>query len=95
MATRPYELLVRFAKSGTVAGAHVKLMHMDESGRDLIETEAMPLADAQNDPVFHEFSKQFASQALAERDVLAAQVQSLQAHIATLTKQIEESNDQI
>jgi hypothetical protein len=51
MTKRAYELLVRFGKDESVAGAHIKEMHLDENGNDLRETPPVPLEDTTN-PAF-------------------------------------------
>jgi len=58
MTKRAYELLVRFGKDESVAGAHVKEMHLDEQGNDIRETPPVPLADTTN-PAFTAFADRF------------------------------------
>ena len=81
MTTRPYELLVRFASDGTVAGVHVRTITI-VNGKDF-EGEPQPLSDA-TDPAFVAFAEQFAAAAVAERDTLREQVESLQSQIEQL-----------
>lgn len=87
MAKRAYELLVRFGKDETVAGAHVKEMHLDDDGNDLRETAPIPLADT-NNPAFNAFKDQFAAAALAENESLKTQLAEANARIATLLEAV-------
>lgn len=81
MAKRAYELLVRFGENETIAGAHVKEMHLDEQGKDLRETSPIPLADSDN-PVFEAFADKFAAKAVAENETLKSENQSIQSELA-------------
>lgn len=82
MATRPYELLARFAPDGTVAGVHVRTI-TTVNGRDY-ESDPIPLSGVA-DPAFAEFAAQFGAAVVAERDTAVASVETLRAEIARLT----------
>jgi hypothetical protein len=85
MSTRPYELLVRFAADGTVAGVSAKTL-TTVNGRDY-ESDPMPLGSIE-DPAFAAFADQFAASVVAQRDGLAAQVSELLEQIEILQAQI-------
>lgn len=75
MTQRPYEFLARFNQQGGIAGAHARYI-TTVNGRDY---EGDPQPISLDDPAFAEFATQFAAAVVAERDALAAQVQSLTA----------------
>jgi hypothetical protein len=83
MAKRAYELLVRFGEDESIAGAHVKEMHLDEEGKDLRESAPIPLADADN-PVFKSFADKFAAKTVAENAVLKSANATLTTEKAAL-----------
>jgi hypothetical protein len=85
MHTRPYEILVRFAADGSVAGISAKTLTTVD-GR-AYESDPMPI-ESTDDPAFSEFAQLFAAAAVTERDELAAQVSELLAQISTLQSQI-------
>lgn len=87
MTTRPYELLARFAADGTVAGVSVRTI-TSVNGRDY-ESDPTPLSDA-TDPAFVAFAKQFAADAVTQRDFLTAQVAQITAEKSTLVARIAE-----
>jgi len=87
MAKRAYELLVRFGKDESVAGAHIKEMHLDENGNDLRETPPVPLEDTTN-PAFTAFADKFSAKAVAENEVLKGEKAALEAEKATLESQL-------
>lgn len=94
MAKRAYELLVRFGQDETIAGAHVKEMHLDENGKDLRETAPIPLADADN-PVFKSFADKFSAKAVAENELLKSANATLTTEKAALESQLSAKQNQI
>jgi hypothetical protein len=98
---RAYELLVRFGENESVAGAHVKEMHLDDQGKDLRETAPIPLADAEN-PTFKAFADKFAAKAVAENEVLKSanatlttEKATLESEKATLVNQLSSKSEQV
>lgn len=87
MAKRAYELLVRFGQNETVAGAHVKEMHLDENGNDLRETAPIPLADTDN-PAFEAFATKFSAKTVAENEVLKSEKATLLSEKTTIENQL-------
>ncbi len=75
----PYELLVRITKQRKVAGALVRMLIVDDEGRER-EGELIPLADA-TDPLFIEFAEIFRAQALTEIEELTAANQVLEQQL--------------
>lgn len=63
--TKPYELLARFNRDGTVSGVSVRTIET-VGGREY-ESDPVPLAGA-TDPAFKSFAEMFSAAALAERD---------------------------
>ncbi|MFN7318019.1 MAG: hypothetical protein ACK5S6_00785 [bacterium] len=94
MATRAYELLVRFAQDESVAGAHVREMYLDENGKDLKETAPIPLADTTN-PAFTVFAEKFSAKAVAENEVLKSEKTTLLSEKATLESQVASLQSQV
>jgi len=101
MTKRAYELLVRFGKDESVAGAHIKEMHLDENGNDLRETPPVPLADTTN-PAFTTFADKFSAKTVAENEVLKSEKTTLlsekatlESQVASLTSQVESKKEQI
>lgn len=86
MTKRAYELLVRFGKDESVAGAHIKEMHLDENGNDLRETPPVPLADTTN-PAFTIFADKFSAKTVAENEVLKSENTTLLSEKKTLTQE--------
>lgn len=86
MSTRPYELLVRFGADSTVTGASVRRI-TTLNGKDY-ESDPEPLSGV-NDPEFFVFAEQFAAAAVAERDQLRQQLNSLTDQNATLQAQVD------
>lgn len=82
----PYELFVRFKKDGTVAGASVRNLTTID-GKDF-EGEPEALAST-SDEAFTAFAEQFSASVVAERDSLAAQVQTLTSQKAALQAQLD------
>ena len=80
--TKPYELLVRFAADGSVAGAHVKAQsyYTDENGNPDLDTwrEEPPTPAALASPEVAELVEACSLS-------LVAQVQQLQALLAAVT----------
>jgi len=100
MAKRAYELLVRFGENETVAGAHVKEMHLDEDGKDLRETAPIPLANTDN-PVFVAFADKFAAKTVAENEslkstnaTLTTEKEKLESEKTSLTSQLAAKTEQ-
>jgi len=87
MTKRAYELLVRFGKDESVAGAHIKEMHLDEQGNDIRETAPIPLADTDN-PAFEAFATKFSAKAVAENEVLKSEKATLLSEKASLESQV-------
>lgn len=81
MTQIPYELLVRFSPTGTVAGASVRYLY-SLNGKT-IEGDPVPLSGI-TDPVFTDFAGQFSAAVVAERDTLVSDKQTLQGQIAAL-----------
>jgi len=76
MTQRPYELLVRFSPSGSIAGASVRYV-TTLNGRDY-EGDPLPLQGVE-DPAFLAFSQQFGAAAIAERDQASAELLAMTA----------------
>jgi hypothetical protein len=87
MTKRAYELLVRFGQGESVAGAHIKEMHLDENGNDLRETPPVPLADTTN-PAFTAFADKFSAKTVSENEVLKSEKTTLLSEKATLESQV-------
>lgn len=85
MQTRPYELLVRFAPNGTVAGVSVKTL-TTVNGREF-ESDPTPLSGI-NDPAFAEFAAAFSASVVEQRDALASEVADLLNQIEVLRAQV-------
>jgi len=94
MTKRAYELLVRFGKDESVAGAHIKEMHLDENGNDLRETAPIPLADTDN-PAFEAFATKFSGKTVAENEVLKSEKAALLSEKATLESENASLNSQL
>jgi len=94
MTKRAYELLVRFGKDESVAGAHIKEMHLDENGNDLRETPPVPLADTTN-PAFTAFADKFSAKAVAENEVLKSEKATLESDKASLNSQLASKTEQV
>lgn len=84
--TRPYELLARFAPSGSVAGVSVRTI-TTVNGRDF-ESDPVPLSGV-SDPAFVAFASQFAAGAVSERDTLQSQVATLTSERDALQTQAD------
>lgn len=76
MTTRPYELLIRFAPNGSIAGASVRYI-TTVNGRDY-EGDPVPLQGV-DDPAFAAFAEQFGAAAIAERDQARAELAAMTA----------------
>lgn len=82
MSQTPYELLARFNDDGTVAGSHIKyLLRVD--GRT-IESDPIPLSQADKDPAFSSFAEQFAAKTIEENEQLKKQLEEANERIAEL-----------
>lgn len=85
--TKPYELLVRYAPDGSVSGAHVKAQsyYTREDGSPDLDTwrEEQPTPAVLGSP-------EVSALVEACRLSLAAQVQQLQAELATVTAERDE-----
>ena len=88
MSTRPYELFVRFAADGTVAGVSVRTI-TTLNGRDY-ESDPSPLTGT-SDPAFVEFADQFSAAVTAERDALQTQLQEATTARDALQTQLQEA----
>lgn len=82
MSAKPYELLARFNKDGTIAGCHVRTIETI-NGKDY-ESEPMPLASA-TDSAFTAFASSFSAGIVIERDTLATDKAKLTTDLATKT----------
>lgn len=80
---RPYELLARFSKDGTIAGVSVRTITTID-GKDF-EGDPTPLSGA-NDPAFVAFAEQFSASVLAENALLKTQFEAANARIESLLK---------
>jgi hypothetical protein len=94
MTKRAYELLVRFGKDESVAGAHIKEMHLDENGNDLRETPPVPLEDTTN-PAFTAFADKFSAKTVSENEVLKSEKATLLSEKATLESQVASLTAQV
>jgi hypothetical protein len=94
MTKRAYELLVRFGKDESVAGAHIKEMHLDENGNDLRETPPVPLEDTTN-PAFTIFADKFSAKTVSENEVLKSEKTTLLSEKATLESQVASLTAQV
>jgi hypothetical protein len=83
--TRPYEVLARFNRDGTVSGVSVRTI-ITVDGRDF-ESDPTPLAET-TDPAFTAFAAQFAAAAVTQRDALAAECATLRQRVAELEVQL-------
>jgi regulator of replication initiation timing len=92
MTRRPYELLVRFANDGTIAGASATHIVTVE-GRDYPQ-DPQPLSGV-NDPAFAEFAEQFAAAVTTERDELRIAKSALEQQVSDLTQQVETLTSQV
>ena len=78
---RPYELLVRFAADGSIAGLSAR--HIQTvNGRDY-ELDPVPLASVA-DPAFADFSQAFNAAAVAELETAKTTITNLQAEVTRL-----------
>lgn len=82
MSTKPYELLARFNRDGTVAGVSVRFI-TTVNGRDF-EGDPQPLSGT-SDPAFKAFAEQFAAAVVAERDAAVAAKTAAESALATVT----------
>ena len=80
--TKPYELLARFNRDGTVAGVSVRTIET-VGGREY-ESDPQPLAGA-NDPAFKAFAEQFSAAVVAERDAAVAEKSAAESALASVT----------
>lgn len=84
MTQTPYELLARFNQSGQVAG--ISIRYLFAVGGKVVEGDPEPLAGT-NDAAFLAFAEQFAAAAVAERDELVSDKETLETQVTTLTSE--------
>jgi hypothetical protein len=80
--TKPYELLARFNRDGTVAGVSVRTI-TTVSGREF-EGDPQPLAGT-SAPAFTAFADQFSAAVVAERDAAVAAKTAAETALAAAT----------
>ena len=84
--SKPYELLARFNKDGTIAGCHVRTITTVD-GRDF-ESDPIPLKDATHEE-FTKFAESFSASLVAERDSLVKDKEKLTTDLDAMTKELD------
>lgn len=87
----PYELLVRFNRDGSVAGAHTR--SIETVGDRDFELDPVPLAES--DDAFARFAEQFAAAAVAERDSLKTELAETNQQLSERTSQRDQCEQQL
>lgn len=87
----PYELLVRFNRDGSVAGALTRSIET-VGGRDF---ELSPVPLAESDEAFARFAEQFAAAAVAERDSLKIELSETNKQLIERTAQRDQFEQQL